>query len=127
MLALVVGIGVGAAITGVVATRGDDGHNASSTAQLSQVQSSCRDWMSSSKGEDPGDAWCTDMFSWMGDQSGGSMMWQGSEQMGTACRDWVDQDRSGSGQTDQKRCNDMVEWMDQHMSSRGGHWMMQDR
>lgn len=130
-LVLVVGIGIGAAITGVVVTRGDDRVTVSSDASLSQVKSSCSDWMGSSPQGGTDDQWCSDMFTWMSDQSGGSMMgsmmWQGSKQMDTSCRAWVAQDPRESGQTDQQRCSDMVEWMDSHMSGRNGRWMMQDR
>ena len=86
---------------------------------------------SSQSGGESDDEWCTDVFTWMGDQSGGSMMgsmmWQGPEQMGKACREWVNQDRPETGASGQQQCNDMVEWMDGHMSSRGGNWMMQNR
>ena len=88
--------------------------------------------MNSSQSDGPSDdQWCTDMFEWMSDQSGGSMMgsmmWQGPEQMGTSCREWINQNRPETGSSGQQRCNDMVDWMDGHMSSRGGNWMMQDR
>lgn len=128
-LVLFVVVGVGAAIVGMVVT-GDD--EPAAAAQLSRVQASCGDWLEASTNGSPADdQWCTDMFTWMGDQSGGSMMssmmWQGPQQMGTACREWVDQDRAGAGVSGQQRCNDMVEWMDGHMASQGGSWMMQDR
>ena len=130
LLVLVVGIGIGAAITAVVVTRGDDSAQDSSTAPLSQVQASCSDWMSSDPGNEPDEAWCTDMFAWMSDQSGNSMMgstmWQSPERMRTSCQTWVDQDRGDAGGPDQQRCDDMVDWMDQHMSGRGGDWMMDD-
>ena len=112
----------------VVVTGADE---SASAAQLSQVQASCGDWMNSSQsGSHSDDQWCTDMFTWMGDQSGGSMMgstmWQGPEQMDKACRQWVNQDRAETEASGQQRCDDMVEWMDGHMPSRGGNWMMQD-
>lgn len=131
LLVLVVGIGIGATITAVVVARGDDSLSDRSTSQLSQVQASCRDWMSSPEEDVSDDQWCTDMFAWMSDQSGGSMMgsqmWQGSEQMNTSCREWVNEDHGDTGQTGQQRCDDMVGWMNSHMSSRGGNWMMDDR
>jgi hypothetical protein len=129
LLAVLVVVALGSAVTAVVATRDDKPANASSAAQLSQVQASCADWMAASQARGPfDDRWCTDMFAWMSDQSGGSMMgsmmWQGSERLGTACRAWVSQDRAESGAVGQERCQDMVEWMEGHMSSRGDQWMM---
>jgi hypothetical protein len=47
--------------------------------------------------------------------------------MGNSCRDWVNQEGAESGASRRARCTDMVDWMDAHMSSRGGNWMMQDR
>jgi hypothetical protein len=127
-LVLSVVVGVGVAIVAVVVTGADE---SASAAQLSQVQASCGDWMNSSqRGSHSDDQWCTEMFRWMGDRSGGSMMgstmWQGPEQMGKACREWVNQDRAETGASGQQQCDDMVEWMDGHMPSRGGNWMMQD-
>jgi hypothetical protein len=131
LLVLLVGIGIGAAITGVILTRADDQPGAGSAAPLSQVQASCRGWMSSAHSGLADDQWCTDMFAWMGDQSGGSMMgsmmWQGPQQMGASCREWVDQDRGDTGSAGQQRCHDMIDWMDAHMPNRGGNWMRQDR
>ena len=128
-LVLFVVVGVGAAVVGLV-VNGDD--EPASAGELSHVQASCGDWVNSSQGGGQSDdQWCTDMFTWMGDQSGGSMMgsmmWQGPEQMGQACREWVSQDRVETGASGEQRCNDMVEWMDGHMPSRDGSWMMQDR
>ena len=125
LLPLFVVMGFGAAITVVVT--GDD--DPASAAQLSEVKASCGDWMNSSQAEDQADdQWCTDMFAWMSDQSAGSMMgsmmWQGAEQMGTTCREWVAQDRADLGASGQQRCADMIEWMNGHMSSRDGRWMM---
>jgi hypothetical protein len=130
LLVLVVIVGVGAAIT-VVATRDDDPASGSSAAQLSQIQASCRDWTNSSQSGLSNDQWCTNMFAWMSDQSGGSMMgslmWQGPEQMGTACREWIHQNPADPQSSGKQRCDDMVDWMDGQMSSSGGNWMMQDR
>ncbi len=128
-LVLLALVGVGVAIVGVVVT-GDD--EPASAAQLSQVQASCSDWMNSSQGSSQSDdQWCMDMFTWMGNQSGGSMMgsmmWQGPEQMGKACHEWINQDRPETGASGQQRCDDLVEWMNGHMSSRDGNWMMRDR
>jgi hypothetical protein len=132
LLVLLVGIGVTAAVTRVVVTRDDDSASESSASPVSQVQASCRDWMVSSQGGVADQQWCADMFTWMNDQSDGSMtgsmMWQGPEQMGTACRKWVNDDRSPeTGSSGKQRCADMVEWMSGHMSSSGGSWMMQNR
>lgn len=132
MLLLVTGIGIGAAATAMVVTEDDDSPDGISAARLTQVQASCEDWMRSSddapRSDDP---WCTDMFAWMSNQSGGStmgsMMWQGPAQISGACRDWADQSRAGTSASDLERCHDMVEWMDDHMSSRGGTWMMPQR
>jgi hypothetical protein len=132
LLAVLLMIGVGAAVTAVILTRDDNPANSSSVAQLSQVQESCGDWMTSSQVDRQSNRqWCTEMFAWMSDQSGGpmmsSMMWQGPEQLGSACREWVSQDRAERGESGRQRCNDMVEWMDGHMSTRGGDWTMQGR
>ena len=130
VLALGVGLGVGAAVTGVVASRGDDSAVQRSAAQLSDVQASCRGWMGSSDGEGSDPAWCTDMFAWMTDSSDGSMMgsmmWQDSTGMATACRDWVEKQGGSQKATDLQRCTDMVQWMDERMPSQRGRWMMDD-
>jgi hypothetical protein len=125
-------LGVGAAMFAVFVNRDDNSANASSPAPLSQVQASCGDWMTSSRADGQSDdQWCTDMFAWMGDQSGGSMMhssmWQSPARMGDSCRDWVDREGAGRTSSNRARCIDMVEWMDAHLSSRRGTWMMQDR
>jgi hypothetical protein len=132
LLAVLLVIGVVAAVSAVIVTRDGNPAKASSAAQLSQVQKSCGDWLTSSHADRQSkDEWCTDMFAWMNDQSEGSMMssmmWQGPDQLGRACREWVGQGRADSGKSGQQRCGDMVEWMDGHMSTRGGEWMMQDR
>lgn len=132
LLAVSVALGIAAAICAVIVTRDDAPAGVSSAAQLSQVQASCGDWMVSSEADSQADGqWCTDMFAWMSDQSGGSMMgsmmWQGPEQLGKACQEWVSRDRADSGASGQRRCSDMVEWMGGHMSSRGGNWMMSGR
>ena len=126
-LVLLVLVGVGLTIAGVV--HGDDEQ---ASAKLSQVQASCTDWMETlHSGSQSDETWCTDMFRWMGNQSDGSMvgsmMWQGPDQIGSACHEWIDQDRPGTEASRQQRCDDMVEWMNGHLSSRGGSWMMQDR
>jgi hypothetical protein len=124
LLASSVVIGVGAAITWVVVA-GDD--ELASAAELSQVQASCGDWLHSLEGDSQADdQWCTDMFAWMSDQSGGSMMWQGPERMGETCREWVARDRAETGAAGPQQCNLMVDWMNVHMSSQGGQWMMQN-
>jgi hypothetical protein len=125
-LALLAVLGIGAAITWVIGTGNDE---AASAAPFSQVQASCGDWIKSSQGDNQSDdQWCTDMFAWMSDQSGGSMMdsllWQGADQMSEACRAWVGQDRGEMGASGPQRRNDMIEWMDGHMTSRDGSWLM---
>jgi hypothetical protein len=125
VFALLLAVGVGAAIVGVVVA-GDD--EPASAAQLAQVRESCGEWMTSSHSEDQ---WCTDMFTWMSDRSQGSMMgsmmWQGPEEMGTTCREWVAVDHPELSAAGPQRCAEMVAWMDGHMTSHGGRWMMQDR
>lgn len=134
LIALVVGLGLGAAATSVVASRDDDSSaqsssTESSAAQLSDVQGSCRGWMGSSEGEGSDSAWCSEMFSWMNETSNGSMMgdmmWQDPARMTTACRNWVEQQRDADA-TSLGRCTDMVQWMDDHMSRDAGRWMMDD-
>lgn len=132
LIALVVGLGLGAAVTSVVSNR-DDNSSAqnpqNSTAQLSEVQDSCRGWMGSPEGEGSDSAWCTEMFIWMSETSNGSMMgammWQDPARMTTACRTWVEQ-RRDSDAASLSRCTDMVQWMDDRMSRDGGRWMMDD-
>ncbi len=129
-------VAIGAIIATVVVIGGDEPATA---APLSQVKASCTNWMDSASDAKPDDQWCTDMFAWMGDHSAGSMMsdsdnsmmgnmmWQGSEQMGEACRAWVSDEQGETGGTGLQQCDAMLEWMDGHMSSKGGHWMMQNR
>lgn len=132
-LLLVAGLGlVAAAATGVALTRGGDESAQDTAAQVSQVQDSCRGWMTSAEADGlADDQWCTDMFAWMEGQSGGSMMgsmmWRGPEQMGAACRAWVEDSAVGPVLDDQRGCDGMVAWMDGHMSTRGGTWMMRGR
>ncbi len=118
------------AVLAAVIVVGDD--DPATAAPLSQVQQSCADWMDSgSASTSPDDQWCTDMFAWMDDHSGGSMMgsmmWQGSEEMGRACRDWVTDQHGETGPVGMQRCDSMLEWMDGHMTSQGGRWMMRAR
>ncbi|CAN5136983.1 hypothetical protein BH09ACT12_BH09ACT12_26080 [soil metagenome] len=128
-----------AAILAAVVVIGGEGPAAA--APLSQVKASCTDWMgSASTGVKPDDQWCNDMFAWMGDSGSGNsmmgdsdnsmmgnMMWQSSDQMGLACREWVSAERGQNGDTGVATCDAMIEWMDGHMSSQDGHWMMQNR
>ena len=129
LIAVAVLVAIGAVIAAVVVI-GDD--EPATAAKLAQVQASCGDWMDSASSEaGADDRWCADMFAWMDERSGGSMMgskmWQGSEEMGKACRDWVSDERGETGATGPQQCDAMLEWMDGHMSSQGGRWMMQDR
>lgn len=94
-------VAIGAVIAAVVVIGGDEPATA---APISQVQASCGDWMDSASADaEPDDRWRTDMFAWMGARSGGtmmgSMMWQGSEEMGKACREWVSDERGETGAT----------------------------
>ena len=128
-LAVAVVFAVAAAITAVFVARDDDSADARLAVQLSQVQAACRDWMTSPQTDGQSDdQWCTDMFAWMSDQSGGtmmgSMMWQGPQQLSQACREWVTQDRADFRASGTQHCEDMVAWMNGHMSSRDGNWMM---
>lgn len=118
-----------AAVVAVFIVTGDD--EPAAAAQISQVKASCADWMSSEPGAaESDDQWCTDMFDWMDGQGSmmgsrmGSMMWQGPEELGRTCRSWMSEDRAESGPAAQQQCDDMVAWMDAHMSSDAGHWMM---
>lgn len=135
--AVVVAVAVGAVIATVVVIGSDDPAEA---APLSQVQTSCKDWMDSPSADaETGDQWCSDMFAWMGEHSEGSMMgnsggsmmdnmmWQGSGEMGKACHEWVSDQRSETGDMGLQQCDSMLGWMDGHMPSQGGQWMMQDR
>lgn len=137
LIAAAVVLAVGAVMAAVVVIGGDEPADA---ASLSQVQESCNDWMNSPSADpESGDQWCTDMFAWMGDNSGGSMMgdsgdsmmdnmmWQSSNEMGDACRQWVSDQRSETGEAGLQQCDSMLEWMDGHMSTQDGHWMMQGR
>lgn len=123
-VAIVLAVGIGVAL--VVATGDDDAGAVSTRARLTAVESSCTDWMGSSGGTGPDDQWCTDMFTWMSERTDGSMMgsmmWQDRDELGRACRTWVGEDRPDTEAP--ARCDDMVEWMDGHMSSRDGSWMM---
>ncbi|CAN5289545.1 hypothetical protein BH09ACT10_BH09ACT10_28580 [soil metagenome] len=133
LIALLVGIAIGsAAVLLFESGQGSDESAPSSDARFSDVSRSCDAWTNSSPATAVRDSqWCSDMFAWMSNQSTGSMMgnmmWQGSEQLGTSCRTWVGQDHPDSRASDLLRCDEMVDWMDDHMLSRGGHWMMNDR
>lgn len=128
VVALILGLGLGATVTGIVANRSDDSSaTPASAAQLSDIQASCEGWMGSQDATSSDPSWCTEMFVWMGETSGssmmGAMMWQDPARMTTACRNWVDQRRESDAES-LARCSDMVQWMDDHMSRDGGRWMM---
>lgn len=126
LIVLLVGMVVGAVITAVTLA-GDSPPSTSPSAQLARVESSCRDWNASQDGPDD-ERWCTDMFTWMEDRSGGSMMgsmmWRSPERMDRYCREWVDQGRADARLSGHQHCGLMVDWMNQHMPNRGGSWMM---
>lgn len=132
LLVLLAGMGIGAAGAAAVLERDDDPSSGNSAAQFSEVQASCRDWLrTSSGGIGPDKEWCTNMFAWMADQSGGammgSMMSRGPEEIGRWCRAWVKQSGANDGASGEQQCDAMVDWMKDHMSGRGGNWMMDNR
>jgi hypothetical protein len=126
-------IAIGAVAVSVLTSRNDESVDSQTgAASFTQVKSSCDAWMMSPKaGDQVDDQWCDNMFAYMDDQSGGMMMgsgmWQNSERMGGTCRAWVSDGEAPAGAGGMRSCEDMVEWMSQHMSDSDGMWMMQGR
>lgn len=67
------------------------------------------------------------MMSESGDSTMSNMIWRNSDRMGEACREWVSHGRGENEGSGPQQCDAMIEWMDGHMPSQDGQWMMQDR
>lgn len=130
-------VALGAIIAAAIVIGGDEPVTA---APLSQVKASCTEWLGSTSAvAKPDDRWCTEMFAWMANRSGDSMMsepgdsamgnmvWHKPERMGRVCREWVSEERGENGSAGEQQCDAMIGWMDGHMASQGGQWMMQNR
>lgn len=129
VLVLLVASGIGAGVAAVVIAKGDNPADPVQV-EMAQVQTSCGDWMGAF-GDDssrPDGEWCADMFAWMREPDGrtgmGSMMGRDDLGMRRACREWVTENRPELGTAGLERCDDMVTWMDDHLSGDGRRWMM---
>lgn len=128
VLALLVLAGGGWA---VVANQDDDTPSYDA-AQIGWMHQGCQQWVDSDPGRGgPDGAWCTSMTDWMNQRVGpnasgqtgmitSSMMWQDPASMRATCAQWMGTNPSGvAGGTDTTAwCDQMVDWMDQHM----GDW-----
>ena len=107
--------------------------------QIGWMHQGCQQWVDSSQGAGPNDAWCTSMTDWMNQRLGpsasaqngmmmGSMMWQDPASMRATCEQWIGTNPSGvPGGTDGNAwCAQMTDWMNEHM---GGwdNWMHNGR
>ena len=96
--------------------------------QLATVQRVCKEWSGNSAaklGTSSASAACSAMADWMGlrlqnGQMTGPMMWASSSSMDTVCRQWMETDSraSISATASPGWCDDMVNWMEQHV----GNW-----
>jgi hypothetical protein len=127
VLAIVVAVlALGGIAAAVIANR-DDGRSYD-TAQIGRMHQGCQQWSESYQGGDgPGDGWCTSMTDWMDDRMGqrrggmmmGPMMWQDPDSMRATCQEWMADDPpadSSGGRAEW--CDQMVDWMSDHM----GDW-----
>ena len=117
MVVAAAGIGVG-----LVAANGDDRNDDSSGTQIANVQQACQNWMGSSATVDVAGDWCRNMGNLMSQQYadghlGGSMMWGDRSAMLETCRQWANTEPAST--TNDRPCDDMVSWMNDHM---GGDW-----
>jgi hypothetical protein len=122
-------------IVGIVVFSGGGSSSTSALAdqQLASVQRVCEQWSGSSApmlGTSSASLACTTMTHWMTQQlrdgrMTGPMMWGSATAMGGACRLWMDTDSrsSVSGRASPGWCNEMVDWMKQHIAN-WDDWMM---
>lgn len=137
LLAALVGVLVVAGIAGAVAIVNNDDTSDYATSQIGWMHDGCQQWADSNQGADgPDDEWCDSMAGWMNGRMGGdsmmgqgqmmgSMMWQNASNMRTTCEQWMadNPDVASPGADTSARCEQMVDWMDQHMGD-WNDWMM---
>jgi hypothetical protein len=118
-------VAVAAVVVGVAVA--DDDEQPDSAGQVANVQQACQRWMDS--GGPAGErGWCTDMTGWMGDQMGRTgmspqMVWGDANRMLGSCRQWVTESRPADAVEAEAWCDDMIEWMTDHIADWPG-WMM---
>lgn len=122
-------------IVGIVVFSGSDSSstNALADQQLASVQQVCEQWSGSSTpllGTSSASLACISMTGWMTQQLGhgrmtGPMMWGSAMAMGDTCRVWMGTDSrsSVSAVASPGWCNEMVDWMKQHIAN-WDDWMM---
>lgn len=105
-------------------------------AQAAALQQGCRDWGGGPAPMRAQDAWCTDLTDWMlqamrTDGTGPQMMWGDTDRLRSSCREWVTHLPADDPPLDDPGawCDQMVAWMDEHMSTWSGRrdwddWMM---
>ena len=118
------GLGIGLAVA-----NNDHSTDASTAAQIANVQQACQNWMGNPTrtGVEVSGDWCSGMGGWMTQQAaaghmGGSMMWGSRDRMLETCRRWAN--TTAGSTTNARSCDDMVSWMNDHMGADWGHWTM---
>lgn len=95
--------------------------SASQSSQLANIEAACGRWMATRAGADRSGSWCSEMAGWMAGRTGSGQM------MGTMM--WGDPEdlaascRQWSSGND-GWCDQMVDWMRSHMSGGWDHSMM---
>jgi hypothetical protein len=112
---------------------GNQTTTADSTAQVASVQQACQQWLIDSATQAGSAAWCSSMAEWMSEQMaanrmGPQMMWGDPDQMRETCQQWLTDRPAGVDVDAQQWCDDMVDWMDEHMGewsgrNEWGDWM----
>ena len=121
-----------AGIVGAVLLVNDEDTPDDAAAQIGWMQDGCQQWADGYQGASgPDDDWCNSMAGWMNGRTGdasmmdrrqmmGPMMWQSADNMRATCEQWMAEAAQGvptDGDTS-AWCEQMTDWMDQHM----GDW-----
>lgn len=98
--------------------------------QLTTMHTSCNDWSrSDGGGAHADDRWCAEMVAWMRSADGDAMMmrsqmWDRPDHLRASCRAWADHSDPAPTDRSAARCDDMVDWMQDHSrGDRNGHMM----
>ncbi len=127
LVAVVVG-GIGVTV-GILATRDSTNPAVATTptAQVTSVRQACQQWLADDPTYADTQGWCSNMAAWMstnlnGNEMGPQMMWGDPDRLRATCQQWLTESppASGTSRDDQGWCDDMVDWMLDHMSGWSG-------
>lgn len=121
-----------AGIIGAVLLVSSDDASDDAAAQIGWMQDGCQQWADGYQGASgPDDDWCNSMAGWMNGRTGdasmmdrrqmmGPMMWQSADNMRATCEQWMAEAPQGvpTDADTSAWCEQMTDWMDQHM----GDW-----